>query len=96
MTNTKKSGGMFMDDVNKVMVPFGLLLAEKGLSNLMKKDKSKKSPSKKSSVEENKKAAVGGKSKGSKGKKGGNNGTSNLANEFEKLSHQIELFLNKY
>jgi hypothetical protein len=75
-----KKGGMLMDDVNKLVVPFGLLLAERGLSNMMKQEK--KQP----------KAKVPKKKKTS----GGSLGTKNLSSEFKKLSSEIETFLSQY
>jgi hypothetical protein len=100
MSNTKtntnanartKKGGMIMDDVNKLVVPFGLLLAEKGLSNMMKKDKktakTTTAAAKKTTVKQNRKAAVGG---------ANSSGSKKLTNEFSKLSSEIEHFLSKY
>jgi hypothetical protein len=91
-TNTNartKKGGMIMDDVNKLVVPFGLLLAEKGLTNMMKKDKktAKTASAKKTTVKQNRKAAVGG---------ANSSGSKKLTNEFSKLSSEIEHFLSKY
>jgi hypothetical protein len=94
VTKTKK-GGMIMEDVNKLVVPFGILLAEKGLSNMMKKDKKAAKATKaktvkptKGKLNQNKKAAVGGSIATS--------GSKNINNEFSKLSTEIEHFLSKY
>jgi hypothetical protein len=85
-------GGSVMDDVNKLVVPFGLLLAEKGLSKMAKKDKKTSS----SSASASRKAAVGGKTKGKKGGNLSSTGKKNLTHEFTKLSSEIETFLAKY
>jgi hypothetical protein len=91
---TTKKGGALSDDVSKLVVPFGLLLAERGLNKMMKKEKK----ATKSSVEENKKAAVGGKKtkKTTKGGSGPSNGSQKLVHEFNQLSTEIENFLSKY
>lgn len=92
-TTTVKKGGSLINDVNKLVVPFGLLLAQKGLSNMVKKDKKES----KKSLEANKKAAVGGKvPKKTKVSKKGGSGANNLTTEFSKLSNDIKLFLDKY
>ena len=95
-----KKGGSLMSDVNKLVVPFGILLAERGLQNMMKKDKTAKpskavvpskkavKPAKKGKLPPGRKAAVGG-SKSTTGAK-------NLNNEFTKLTSEIEAFLSKY
>lgn len=92
-------GGALIDDVGKLVVPFGLLLAEKGLRELTAKSSLKNediesstlSPSKTAS----KKNVVGGKPKQTQ-KRGNTLGSRNLAAEFDKLSSDIEHFLQKY
>jgi hypothetical protein len=92
---TSKKGGMVMDDISKLVVPFGILLAERSLSKMIKSDKKTAN-----TLDSNRKAAAGGsaskatsKTKTSS-KKGG--GATNLTKEFNKLSTSIESFLSKY
>ena len=108
MPITKKKGGGLVDDVNNLAVPFGLLLAERGLSNLMKKSNptKKKAASDAAALDNNKRAAVGGAkatktTKAKKTTKGGSPmestvGSKKLVDEFSKLSSEIETFLAKY
>lgn len=86
-----KKGGTVMGDVSKLVVPFGILLAEKSLNKLMKATpKAESAPV--DVMPESRKAAVGGKKKTAK--KGG--GSTNLMKEFNKLSGEIEKFLAKH
>ena len=96
MPKTTKKGGSLIDDVNKLVVPFGLLLAEKGISKMMKKDKKDKKTAAVSNINENKKAAVGGKKAKKPSKGGATTGSQNLVSEFNQLSNEIEAFLSKY
>lgn len=96
-----KKGGMFMEDLNKLAVPFGILLAERGLNKMLKEDKkapkaSSKKPSAASATETNRKVAVGGKKTTKKAQKGGDTGASKLVSEMNKLSGEIEHFLAKW
>jgi hypothetical protein len=88
-----KKGGMVMDDISKLVVPFGILLAERSLSKMIKSDKKTAN-----ALDNNRKAAAGGSKTASKtktsSKKGG--GATNLMKEFDKLSTSIESFLSKY
>ncbi len=78
-----KKGGNVMQDLQNLAVPFGILLAKKGLDSVVSKEskKTKSSPAKPV-----KKTS----------KKGGTVGSNNLEKEFSDLSNQIEKFLNKY
>ena len=88
-----KKGGNVVQDLQNLAVPFGILLAKKGLDSIVSKDaaKSKKEP---------KEGAKGGSTAAKKpkkvAKKGGTVGSKNLEKEFTDLSNQIEKFLNKY
>lgn len=93
--SAKKQGGSIMDDVNKLVVPFGLLLAERSLDKMVKKETKKTSSTKKTTVAENRKAAVGGAKKSTKKQKAGS-GSTNISNEFNKLSNEIKDFLSAY
>ena len=96
--DTVKKGGSVMSDINKLVVPFGLVLAERGLRKLSKDDASKAKKEKKDKVSDGQKAAVGGAKKAAKGKKPSKKvgGAVNFNNEFDKLSSEIEKFLAKY
>ena len=98
-TLNSNKGGSLVSDVNKLVVPFGLLLAERGLNKMMKNEK-KTAKKDSSSLDSNKRAAVGGK-KSKSTKKGGSSplnstGSKKLVDEFNKLSNEIETFLSKY
>jgi len=91
-TNKTKKGGSVMSDLNKLVVPFGLILAERSLSKMSKSEKKTTGKATVDKLEMNKKAAVGGK-KTPKQSKGG---AAKLTTEFNKLSSEIEHFLSKY
>jgi hypothetical protein len=98
-SSKQTKGGSLVDDVNKLVVPFGLLLAERGLSKMMKNDKKNGAKHTSPMLENNKRAAVGGKTKkASATKKGGatSSGSKKLVSEFNQLTDEIEKFLSKY
>lgn len=90
-----KLGGSIMDDINKLAVPFGLLLAEKGLSKLASAEKKEKKVSASKSKTVGRKAAVGGTTNMKMTQKAGS-GSKNFTNEFSKLSNDIQNFLSAY
>lgn len=100
-TKTTKKGGALMNDVKNIVVPFGLILAEKGLRQLSKDDKKSKKEALKSEIKDGQKAAVGGKKAAKKPvkkdtKKKGGSPVQSLHNEFSKLSNEIDNFLAKH
>lgn len=97
-----KKGGSIIKDVQNLAVPFGIILAKKGLDKFMKSSKKSAAAEEKSKVSAGQKAAVGGAKKAKKPatkdakkapKKGG---AMQLQQEFNKLSQEIESFLSKY
>lgn len=66
--NTKKTvGGSLASDMSKLAVPFGILLAQKGLGSVAKKEKATATSAKKAaSAPAGQKAAVGGAKKNQK------------------------------
>jgi hypothetical protein len=103
-TKSSKNGGALLNDVQNLVVPFGLILAEKGLRQLAKDSKKKVA---KTEIKEGQKAAVGGvpakkgKKKPTEGakkvnKKKGGSAVESLHNEFSKLSNEIDNFLAKH
>lgn len=97
-----KKGGSIIKDVQNLAVPFGIILAKKGLDKFMKSSKKSVAAEEKSKVSAGQKAAEGGAKKAKKPatkeakktpKKGG---AIQLQQEFNKLSQEIESFLSKY
>ena len=79
-----KQGGNIAQDIQRLAVPFGILLAKKGLDM---------------AVEKNKKTAAGGKKEAAAAKpapKSGGSRKKSLRNEMDELSNEIEQYLNKY
>ncbi len=76
-----KHGGNMAQDIQRLAVPFGILLAKKGLD--MAVEKSKKGGKKEAAA-----AKPAPKSGGSRKK--------SLRNEMDDLSNEIEQYLNKY
>ena len=95
-TNKTASGGNIVSDLNKLAVPFGLIVAERGLKKLMKKDTNTAAVVAKSSPA--RKAAVGGKKSkgGSSELLNSSTGSKKFVNEINKLTSDIESFLAKY
>jgi len=101
MPSKQTRGGSLVNDVNKLVVPFGLLLAQRGLSKMVEGSKKKpaKEPvkeakkenaaKKKNALNKNKRAAVGGNANST-------TGSRKLVDEFNQLSNEIEKFLAKY
>ena len=93
-TKKNPNGGALVGDISKLVVPFGIVLAEKGLKTLIKDDKKSAKATKatkQNTTATNRKAAVGGKRKG-----GASSGAKNLSQEFDALSSEIEKFLNNF
>jgi hypothetical protein len=89
-----KKGGALMDDVQKLAVPFAILLAKQGLDMAYhKKEKKTSTKSTKSKITTGRKASVAGGDCQSCNKKGG---AADIKNRFAKLSKQIDDFLKKY
>ncbi len=77
-----KQGGNMTQDIQRLAVPFGILLAKKGLDM---------------AVEKNKKATGGKKEAAAKpAPKSGGSRKKSLRNEMDDLSNEIEQYLNKY
>lgn len=98
MPSKQTRGGSLVNDVNKLVVPFGLLLAQRGLSKMVEgskkkpvKEAKKENPAKKgkNALNKNKRAAVGGNANST-------TGSRKLVDEFNQLSNEIEKFLAKY
>lgn len=82
--STPKHGGNIAQDVQRLAVPFGILLAKKGLDMV---------------VEKNKKTAAAAKKEAAPAKaapKSGGSRKKSLRNEMDDLSNEIERYLSKY
>lgn len=94
-----KKGGALMDDVQKLAVPFAILLAKQGLDMAYNKKGTKTSTSKSTTsktklTKGRKVSAAGGDCQScNKNKKGG---ATDIKDRFAKLSKQIDDFLKKY
>jgi hypothetical protein len=80
----KKTGGSVMAELQTLAVPFGLLLAKKGLDNALQKNATATKSAQASSP---KPVSV---------KRGGSKAKKSLSMEFTQLSNEIQKFLDKY
>lgn len=82
---TAKHGGNIMQDIQKLAVPFGILLAKKGLDAAISKDTKKNA---KANANANTNTNTKAKTGGSKAKM--------VRKDMDNLSNEIERYLSKY